>query len=66
MNSLGYNEQQARNSKAAYDVMGNCEWLLDRVRERAVRCFERLCVHCSVSTWIKVESFAAPVLENLF
>lgn len=29
MNSLGYNEQQARNSKAAYDVMGTCEWLLD-------------------------------------
>lgn len=29
MNSLGYNEQQARNSKAAYDVMGTCK-LLDR------------------------------------
>lgn len=63
MNSPGYNEQQARNSKAAYDVMGTCEWLLDR--ERAVRCFERLCVHGSVSTWIKDESFAAPALKKL-
>lgn len=62
MNSLGYNEQQARNSKAAYDVMGTCEWLLDR--ERALRCFERLCVHASISTQIKVESFLAPALIN--
>lgn len=55
MNSLGYNEQQARNSKAAHDVMGTGEWLLDR--ERAMRCFERLCVYSSASTWIKVKSF---------
>lgn len=50
MNSLGYNEQQARNSKAAYDVMGTRKLLLDR--ERTGRCFEGLCV--SVSTWINL------------
>jgi len=43
MNSLGYNEQQARNSKAAYDVMGNCEWLLDRVRESSEMFWKTLC-----------------------
>lgn len=43
MNSLGYNAQQARNSKAAYDVMGNCEWLLDRVRESSEMFWKTLC-----------------------
>lgn len=47
MNSLGYNEQQARNSKAAYDVMGTCEWLLDREREQGdvLKDFEITTVH---------------------
>lgn len=34
MNSLGYNEQQARNSKAAYDVMGTCKLPMDRKENR--------------------------------
>lgn len=38
MNSLGYNEQQARNSKAAYDVMGTCYWI-EREQEDVLKDF---------------------------